>query len=163
MEGGAPRETALGAAQGTAELAAARPVAPFPVSPQPGSVTYTVEKCDSGLTLCRGNNEEIPPPDLAVLLCQSCPAHLIVDFRNLGSPRPEELTARNYLFDWLPPPAADVASPLLIGQDDLLTWPMLIEQGWGKDAVICLFSQQEKSALLEHLRRSSAPSRTGRP
>ena len=154
VEGGAPRETALGAAQGTTDLAAARPTGPMPVPPQQGSVTYTVEKCDSGLTLCRGSNEEIPPPDLAVLLCQTCPAYVLADFRNLGSPPPEELAARNYLFDWLEPPAADVASPLLIGQDDLLTWPMLIEQGWGKDAVICLFSQQEKPLLLEHLRRA---------
>jgi hypothetical protein len=111
-----------------------------------------VEKCDSGLTLCRGNNDQIPPANLAVLLCQSCPAYLIVDFRNLGSPPPEELASRNYLFDWLPPPAAAVASPVVVGQDDLLTWPMLIAEGWGKDAVICFFSQQEKSAVLDHLR-----------
>ena len=152
VEGVSPDGPAFAAVPAAPEFDAAPPFAPPPVSPPQGGATYSVEKCDSGLTLCRGNNDEIPPADLAVLLCQSCPAYLIVDFRNLGSPPPEELASRNYLFDWLEPPAAAVASPLLVGQDDLLTWPMLIEQGWGKDAVICLFSQQEKSALLDHLR-----------
>ncbi|MCX7428311.1 MAG: hypothetical protein NTW96_22115, partial [Planctomycetia bacterium] len=31
-------------------------------------------------------------------------------------------------------------------------WPALIEEGWGEDAVICLFSRQEKAAILAHLR-----------
>jgi hypothetical protein len=141
-------------AMGPAFPMAAPPVAPFPDFPQPVAASFTVEKCDSGLTLCRGTGDQILPADLAVLLCQTCPAYLIVDFRNLGSPPPEDLAARNYLFDWLPPPSAEIISPLLIGQDDLLTWPMLIAQGWGKDAVICLFSRQEKPALLEHLHRS---------
>jgi hypothetical protein len=33
-----------------------------------------------------------------------------------------------------------------------LTWPDLIAQGWGKDAVVGLFSGLEKPALLAHLR-----------
>ena len=61
---------------------------------------------------------------------------------------------RHYLFDWLPEPSAELVSPLLVGQDDLLTWPVLIGEGWGKDAVICLFSRQDKAALAEHLHRS---------
>ncbi len=123
-----------------------------------------MEKCDSGLTLCRGSNDEIPPADLAVLLCQSCPAYLIVDFRLLGSPPPEELGSREYLFNWLPPLAAEAASPLVVGPDDLLTWPMLIAQGWGRDAVMCLFSKQERPALLDHLRHviHAKPEREGR-
>jgi len=152
MEDVPPGESPLPGMEGAAVPAAPPGFAPIPLSPQQVGASFTVEKCDSGLTLCRGGNDQIPPADLAVLLCQSCPAYLIVDFRNLGSPPPEELASRNYLFDWLAPEAAAVASPLLVGQDDLLTWPMLIEQGWGKDAVICLFSQQEKSAMLDHVR-----------
>jgi len=154
MEGAFPGESPFPGMEGAAAPAAPPGFAPAPVFPQQGGATFTVEKCDSGLTLCRGSNDQIQPADLAVLLCQSCPAYLIVDFRNLGSPPPEELASRNYLFDWLEPPAAAAASPLLVGQDDLLTWPMLIGEGWGKDAVICLFSKQEKPALLEHLRHS---------
>ncbi len=115
---------------------------------------YTVEKCDSGLTLCRGTVAEIPPAELAVQLCEALPAYLIVDFQHLGAPPPPELASPNYLFDWLDPAAAAIASPVVIGQDDLLTWPALVEQGWGNDAVICLYSKQEKGALLDHLRRA---------
>ena len=154
MGGAFPVEAPLPGFDGPAELPAASFVMPPPVSPQQGGATFTVEKCDSGLTLCRGTGDQIPPADLAVLLCQSCPAYLIVDFHKLGSPPPGDLAARNYLFDWLPPPSAEIVSPLLVGQDDLLTWPMLIAEGWGKDAVICLFSRQEKPALLAHLHRS---------
>jgi hypothetical protein len=158
LDGAFPAGVPLPGMEGPAELAAppfvAPPAAPFPVSPQQAGATFTVEKCNSGLTLCRGSNDQIPPADLAVLLCQSCPAYLIVDFHKLGSPPPEDLAARNYLFDWLPLPSAEIVSPLLVGQDDLLTWPVLIAQGWGKDAVICLFSRQEKPALLEHLHRA---------
>ena len=129
-------------------------LAPRPLAPGPARVTYTVEKCDSGLTLCRGTIAEIPPADLAIQLCEALPAYLIVDFQHLGVPPPPELASPNYLFDWLDPAAAAIASPLVIGQDDLLTWPALVEQGWGNDAVVCLYSKQEKGALLEHLRRA---------
>ncbi len=154
MEGADPADPPMPGAEGAAVPAAPPGFAQVPVAPPPDGAAFTVEKCDSGLTLCRGTGDQIPPADLAVLLCQSCPAYLIVDFRNVGSPPPGELASHNYLFDWLPPEAAAAASPLLVGQDDLLTWPMLIEQGWGKDAVIGLFSRQEKPALLDHLRRS---------
>jgi hypothetical protein len=116
--------------------------------------TFTAEKCGSGLALCRGSVAEIPPQEVATLLCQISPVSLIVDFRNLGSGAPAELTARDYLFDWLAPEAAALASPLLISQTDLLAWPALVEAGWGLDAVVCLFSQQDKPAMLAHLRRA---------
>jgi hypothetical protein len=58
------------------------------------------------------------------------------------------------LFDWLEPHAAAVASPVVLSADDLAEWPALIERGWGKDAVICLFSEQPKPALLAHLRQA---------
>jgi hypothetical protein len=80
--------------------------------------------------------------------------YLVVDFKHLGTPLPEELTAPAYLFDWLDPVAAAVVSPVIISPEDLLTWPKLVEQGWGNDAVICLFSKEEKPILLEHLRRA---------
>ncbi len=115
-------------------------------------VEYTVETCPSRLTLCRGSVAAIAPAELAVLLSRSLTAYLIVDFRNLGSPPPEELTQPDYLFDWLEPDVAALVSPVVISQADLLTWPELLGQGWGNDAVIGLFSSSEKPALLAHLR-----------
>lgn len=116
--------------------------------------TYSQEKCDSGLMLYRGIIDDMPPADLAVLLCQTYSVYLMVDFKNLGQPRPPELVAPNYLFDWLPPVAAEVASPVIIAQDEYLDWPSLVEHGWGHDAVVCLLSKLEKSAMVEHLRQA---------
>ena len=126
-------------------------VAPAPIAQQR---SFAEEKCDSGLTLCRGAIEEIPPGELAVTLCSVFPAHLIVDFKKFGEPRPAELSAPNYLFGWLEPQVADLVSPVVVSQDEYLSWPSLIDEGWGNDAVVCLFSQQEKPQLLEHLRQS---------
>jgi len=126
-------------------------ISPAPIAQQR---LFTVEKCDSGLTLCRGSVDEISPGELAVTVCSVLPAHLIVDFHKLGSPRPAELATPNYLFDWLEPPVADLVSPIIVSQDEYLSWPNLIDEGWGNDAVVCLFSRQEKPQLVEHLRRA---------
>jgi hypothetical protein len=131
--------------------AATRPAAP---DPQPErQVVYAVESLGSGLTVCRGSVDQIAPTDLAILLCQYLPVHLIVDFRKLGGEPPAGMQSPQYLFDWLDPAAAAAVSPVLVSQEDLLTWPSLIEQGWEKDAVVCVFSKQEKGAMLDHFRR----------
>ena len=133
--------------------------APVPVA-QPGeTVIYAMETCGSGLTLCRGTTAQIPPAQLAVLLCQFLPVPLIVVFRKLGSPLREELDSPNYLFNWLDPAAAAAVSPVMVAQDELMTWPTLVEQGWGKDAVVCLYSNQDKGALLDHMRRACRANR----
>jgi hypothetical protein len=126
-------------------------VAPGPVAQQR---SFTAEKCDSGLSLCRGSIEEVSPSELADTMCSVLPVHLIVDFKKLGGPRPPELAAPKYLFGWLEPQAADLVSPVVVSQDEYLSWQTLIDEGWGNDAVICLFSQQEKTQLLEHLRQA---------
>jgi len=150
----APRTADTPAAARGPDLPQASPAAaPVPFLQGEAKVTYTVEKCGSGLTLCRGNIEEISPQELATSLCRVYPVYLIVDFNNLGTPPPGELSSPDYLFDWLEPDAAAMVSPVVLGQTDLLGWPALVEQGWGKDAVICLFSKQDKPALLAHLRQ----------
>ena len=149
-----PESGGAGTAQGrpSPRVAAVGQAVPMPAARR--KIAFTAEQCDSGLTLCRGSVEEIPPGELAVLLSESAPAYLIVDFHHLGEPPPPDLAAPSYLFDWLDPAAVPAVSPIVLGQDDLVTWPMLVDAGWGKDAVVGLFSRQEKPALLEHLRRS---------
>lgn len=147
---------------------ASRPSAPSVsayVAPRPLGITrrYSVETCDSGLVLCRGSVEEMPPADLAVALCSILPIYVLVDFRKLGGELPPELAAPNYLFDWFDPAVARTVSPVIIAQDDLLAWPSLLEQGWGNDAVIGFFSRMEKAAMLEHLRRALHKGQPGSP
>jgi len=90
---------------------------------------------------------------VALRVSEKFAAHLIVDFRRLGQPPPKELSPVEFLFDWFEPGVATVASPVLISQDALLTWPVLLEDGWGKDAVVCLFSNQDTAEIWAHLRR----------
>lgn len=155
VEGAAPSDFESPAAPAAAAMP--RSVKPPPQgSHAPGepAIAYSIEKCDSGLVLCRGEIDEIAPADLAVLLAQSHAVYLIVDFKHLGIPVPSELAGPAYLFDWLSAPAASAISPVVITQEDLPSWPDLIREGWGKDGVICLFSMQERDAVLSHLRRA---------
>ena len=144
----------------SAEPTVLSPATPIPAAraaapPRPaGKLTYAAEKCDSGLTLCRGSCEQIPPQDLATLLCQVYPVYLTVDFHNLGTPRPEEIEAVDYLFDWVDPAAAEAVSPVVLAQTDFLGWPDLVAEGWGSDAVVCFYSNLDKPAMLAHLRRA---------
>ncbi len=142
----------------------ARPDVPPPTMPavslplpdgQP--VLYTVESCDSGLTLCRGETDPLSAASVAVLLAQAYQPYFIVDFRNLTGVIPEEIESPDFLFDWLDPAAAVLASPIVLSGEEYAAWPELIEQGWGEDAIICLFSKQEKPAVLEHLRHCIRP------
>jgi FHA domain/Domain of unknown function (DUF4123) len=122
--------------------------------PQPrGKTSYTLERCESGLTLCRGSVAEIHPADLAALLAQKISLYLIVDSRKIEAPPPPP-EPPCYLFDWLDPQAAALVSPVIVSQEDFADWPVVLQRGWGADAVICLFSKQAKEALVEHLRRS---------
>lgn len=136
-----------------AAAAAAGPL-PAPLSPGAAKVFYTVETCDSGLTLCRGSVDDVPPAQLAALAGRKIPPFLIVDLKRLEAELPDGIQpAEHVLFDWMEPSAAAQVSPLVFSAQELPDWPALIEQGWGGDAVICLFSGQQKPELLAHLRR----------
>ena len=134
-------------------VAASSPVDREP-APAAAGVHYTVETCESGLTLCRGQTEAISPARVAALLAGVYPLYLIVDFKKIGLPRPAGIGQPEYLFDWLKAPAADLVSPLVLSAHELSTWPELVDRGWGADGVVCLFSRQDRPALLEHLRHA---------
>ena len=120
----------------------------------PPDVRFSMEACSSGLTLCRGNARQLPPDELAGLIARQLPLYLMVDFRKLGSPPPGDAAQRMYLFPWLPPAAAAAASPVILAGQETSGWKPLIAQGWGNDAVVCLFSRQDKPTVVEHLRNA---------
>lgn len=128
-------------------LAAAGGNAPVPLR----NVRFSAETCSSGLTLCRGTVEQLSPQDLAGLIARQISLYLIVDFRKLGMPQPSSVSQGMYLFSWLPTEAAAAASPLIVAARDVDEWPALLAEGWGSDAVVCLFSRQNKSELVAHL------------
>lgn len=142
----APRlGTSLEASAAGPAMAAAAP------SRRRDRVTYTLEPCPSGVSLCRGAVEELQPTDLALQLSMKIPLYLMVDVRKAGTaPVPPESLA-GYLFDWLAPEVAALVSPIVLSHE-YAEWPGLVEQGWGNDSVVCLFTRYEKHRLLEHLR-----------
>lgn len=133
--------------------AAAAPAVPAPAGRIPAR--FTVEKCSSGVTLCRGSVQGLAPGELAGRIAAQWPLHLIVDFHKLGQPPPADLGERRFLFSWLDPHAAEVASPLVVGASDTGQWRSLIDGAWGNDSVVCFFSRVDSGALLEHFRRSA--------
>jgi hypothetical protein len=126
------------------------------------NVPYSVENCESGLSLYCGTVADLTPVKLALVLRLIYPLHLIVDLSRLGMPFPAELGEPQYLFGWLDPVAASAASPVIISPDpENDAWRPLVEQGWGKDAIICLFSNTPSAQLLTHLRDSCKARATG--
>jgi hypothetical protein len=154
-------ERPIAASVPAASPAVAAPTPAIAVPPPPmgdmrptkrGKVTYSFELCASGLGLCSGSIADIRPTDLANLLSLKIPLHLIVDQRKLEE-KPADLPAgAEYLFNWIPPEAAALASPVVVSAGQYAEWPALVEQGWGNDAVICLFSRYDKPSLMDHLR-----------
>jgi len=116
---------------------------------------YTVEKCASGLQLCRGAIAELSPAELALRLSGEFHPYLIVDFKRVGQPLPQDMSPFQFLFDWLDPAVAAAVSPLLIAAEDMAVWANLVEAAWGKDALVCFFSEQEPAEVWAHLRRAS--------
>lgn len=115
------------------------------------NVRFSAETCASGLTLCRGHVDQLPPQQLAALLARQISLYLIADFRKLGQPPPDTVRERSYLFSWLPAEAAAAVSPLVLAASELDQWPDLVAQGWGSDALVCLFSRQDKADVVAHL------------
>ena len=127
-------------------------------------VPYTIETCDSGLTLYRGLLADLAPSKLALVLRLLHPLHLVVDLNRLGLPLPAGLGAPQYLFDWLDEPAAKAASPVLISPAaDNDAWRPLVDEGWGGDSVICLFSKLPTAQLLTQLRAACRGRSGGAP
>ncbi|MGE5194328.1 MAG: FHA domain-containing protein [Deltaproteobacteria bacterium] len=123
----------------------------------------SVRTCGTGLSRYRGSADEISPADVAGRLVRWQPLHFVIDFGRAGVPPPGEPASPEALFDWLAPAAA-ATLPAVMSAEGLPDWTALVEEGWGSDAVICLFSRLEKAALAEQLRRFlRAPARPDDP
>jgi hypothetical protein len=142
----------VGAAEARGQPGSVRPSSVGGSAPVPlRHVRFSTETCSSGLTLCRGTVEQLPPQDLAGLIARQISLYLIVDFRKLGMPPPSGAGQGSYLFSWLPTEAAAAVSPRIVAAGEMNEWPAVLADGWGSDAVVCLFSRQNKAELAAHL------------
>ena len=115
-------------------------------------VTYTSESCGSGLTLYHGATESMAPALFAQIISRAHPLHLIIHLSKFDIPLPEELGPPQYLFDWLDPAAQPAASPVLVTPGEQESWKPFVDEGWGQDSVICIFSSRPAADLLAQLR-----------
>lgn len=123
-----------------------------PVLGQPATrFSYIQQSCESGLLLLQGTGEAAPAP-VARRLSQLSPMYLVADFNRLPVAKLETIEASDFLFDWMPDEVRADVSPALLAPSDSEDRFALIEQGWGKDALLCIFSKSEKAQLFEHLR-----------
>jgi FHA domain-containing protein len=129
----------------------AEPTAPRGVVPT--RIEYRKQQCDSELASFCGCQAQPPPGTVARLLAQEALPYLLVDFNKLKLPLPENLAEPAYLLDWLPEDSRTRYSPLLLAESDGMDLFSLIADGWGKDGLICIYSEKEKPELLNQLRR----------
>lgn len=123
----------------------------------PNQPTVSVASFGESVTRWRGLTDEIAAADLAGWLSRDLPLYLIVDLRKLKVSLQEDIAIKDILFDWLDPVAAELVSPVLVAQHESAAVPMLVSEGWYCDALIAIFSRQDKPALLSHLRHCLRP------
>lgn len=123
-----------------------------PTKMEPAENALVLKELATGLLLGADASGEMDVAEIIRRLSQSFKMHLIVDFNRFGIDRPDALDASTLIFDWMGE-AAETMSPSLFAADDVPEWPEFVEEGFGCDAVICLFSSSDTSALLANFRR----------
>lgn len=120
------------------------------------------DDCYSKLSLFQGSSEEVAPATLIQGLSRWYQFMLIADFNRLGGV-PDELAKSPFLMDSLAPEVANAVSPRIIDPSECTAWSALVDEAWGQDALITVFSNREPENFQEHLRRSlsSSPGRHG--
>ena len=100
--------------------------------------SFTSATIASGLTRCSGRSDEISPAQLAAMLANVVPLMLIADTNRIADPR-SFAQSPTYLYNWLNPVVQENMSPILVegaAHDD---WPLVVEEAWGHNTVICCF------------------------
>lgn len=126
-----------------------------PVRRRPAGTLGTFRQlvCDSGLSQFVAASDAPRPAELARLLAQAVPLYVTIDPNRFGGSMDMSGAPAALLFDWLPESSRSQFSPLFVAADAnerVFEW---IDQGWGKDALVCLFSTADPAELLEHLRQ----------
>ncbi len=123
-----------------------------PVAPKPER-QFEREACDSGAWHYFGSTATCSPAELVQQLNALWPLHLMVDFRRAKSPPPANVGSLPMLFDWLGEHGRQF-SPVIISAEELAAPDQFVEQGWGQDGLVGLFSSQSAEAVLNHLRKN---------
>lgn len=110
------------------------------------------QKPDQTLHLLTGLSLPLPPAEAILQLATEFPLYQLVDFNKLEDPN-APVENPEYFFDWLPEETRVKCSPVFLSPEDEIDVAALITDSWGHDALVCVFSRQDRPALLDQLRR----------
>ena len=126
--------------------------APAPATAKPER-TFEREECDSGAWHYFGNTANCSPAELVQQLNALWPLHFMVDFRRAKAPPPPNVAELPMLFDWLGEPGRQF-SPVVLAAEALPAPDQFVQQGWGTDGLVGLFTTQSAEDVVAHLRRN---------
>ncbi|MGO9108726.1 MAG: FHA domain-containing protein [Thermoguttaceae bacterium] len=114
--------------------------------------SFTKTRSPAGVYSYIGLDSRPSPLETVRLLATKAPLSVIVD--------PVKFPVRlplgpNYLLDSLSPALAQRLSPIFISASDGVDLLSLVEQAWGKDALVCIFSNLDAPQLLAELREAA--------
>jgi pSer/pThr/pTyr-binding forkhead associated (FHA) protein len=133
----------------TGDLGLPKHAGPAPSKQPP---LFRERTCLTGLVALEGTAPEPTPAQVAQILWKLGTMHLIVDYNRMALAPPEELTAPEYIYDWLPPEIVGEHSPVLLSPSDPVDPYGVIGSTWGQAGLVVLFSKWERPKLLDHLR-----------
>lgn len=113
---------------------------------------FSREKCTSGLSVFRGEQDDPEPAGIAWLLAEQFPMHIIADFSKLGLPLPAGLEKPDFLFNWIDAEILPECSPVVLSNSESTDPYPVIRELWGQDALLCIYSQLKKPELMSYLR-----------
>ncbi len=120
----------------------------------PAKLPYERRQCRSELMLLEGSVPEGHPSTVALWIGKRLPLYLVIHLAKIEQSRPEKMENPEYLMDWLPDGPKEENSPVLLAASALPKPQPLLEEAWGKDAVICLYSNTDAATLIGLLRRA---------
>lgn len=119
--------------------------------PSASTIALQLRRCESGLWVARQTTTKVAPATMVHLLVQKMPAAFIIDAGRADLLlREEDPASPTFLMGNLPAEVAAAVSPRLIqpfSGEDLETW---MNEGWGNDGMMAVFSEVDTSVLLHH-------------
>ena len=118
-----------------------------------GVIQLGRRECASGLVLLTSQAEtDVIPLPFVRQLSRLGPVCAVVDFAKAGVALPEDLAKPNHVFDWMPAEAAAQVSPVILSPTDSASFSSIVDEAWGTDALVLLFSSRPATELHGHLR-----------
>jgi len=110
------------------------------------------ETCATGLKRLQPLGGRHRPLDVLHILDQTSGLYVLANLTVSGAEVPLEMENPEYLFKWLPPEAVSAVSPVILTSDDGGRIDRVVEEAWGKNALVCFFSRMNREEMLGQLR-----------